>query len=123
MTAKIVEVIIMEAVAALLFGFAYAIGVKRQMHLIAGYNDRTAHQVHDKDGLARLIARLCLLVGIASALMPAATHFWGQSATGQSAWIGAYGGFLAGILTLTMLQARDFAAPQRRLSEKKTGDT
>ncbi len=108
MTARIIEIVVMEGVALLLIAFAYAIGVKKKMHLIAGYNERTADTVHDKDGLARLIGRVCLLVALASALMPLATTLWGANPTGMSMWIGGYGGFIVGIIALTMLQAREF---------------
>jgi hypothetical protein len=74
---KLIETVIMIGVAILMFGLAYAIGVKRKMHLIAGYNDRTAKYVTDKPGLARLIVRLCILVGIASALMQLVSCLWG----------------------------------------------
>lgn len=77
MEAKIIEIITMESIALMLFVFAYAIGVMKKLELIAGYNERTSGQVKDKDGLARLVARVCLLVGLASALMPLVTHFWG----------------------------------------------
>ncbi len=108
MSAKIIEIITMEGIAVLMFVFAYAIGIKRKMHLIAGYNERTAQYVHDKPGLARLIGRLCVLVGVASAFMPLATHLWGGKATGMATWIGAYGGFIVGVTALTMLQVREF---------------
>ncbi len=108
MTAKVIEILTLEGIAVLMFVFAYAIGIKHKMHLIAGYNERTAQYVHDKPGLARLVARLCLLVGLASAFMPFATYLWGGKPTGMATWIGAYGGFIVGTLILTMLQARDF---------------
>lgn len=108
MTSKLVEVLIMEGIAALLLWFAWMIGVRGKMELIAGYNEQSAKQVIDKRGLARLIARLCLLVAIASALMPLATTIWGQSLAGYWACMGAYGGFITGIIALTMLQARDY---------------
>ncbi len=108
MTEKLIEIIVLEGIAVSLFVFAYAIGIKHKMHLIAGYNERTAQYVHDKPGLARLVARLCLLVGLASAFMPMATYLWGGKPTGMATWIGAYGGFIVGTLILTMLQAREF---------------
>jgi hypothetical protein len=108
MTAKIIEIVVMEGIALLLLAFAYAIGVKKKMDLIAGYSERTADMVHDKDGLARLIGRVCLLVALASALMPLATTLWGANPTGMSMWIGGYGGFIVGVIALTMLQAREF---------------
>lgn len=108
MTEKVIEVIIMEGIALLMFYFAYVIGVKKRMEFIAGYNDKTADRVIDKDALARLIARLCFLVGIASALMPIATTFFGTTHSALMQWIGGYGGFIIGVVALTMLQARDF---------------
>jgi hypothetical protein len=109
-SAKLIEILVMEGTALLLFGFAYAIGVKGKLFLIAGYNERTADRVHDKRGLARLVARLCFLVGLASALMPVATHLWGDSPQSLAGWIGAYGGFIVAALLFTMLQARDFVS-------------
>ena len=109
MGAKIAEIVVMEGIAALMFVFAYAIGVKKKMHLIAGYNERSAATVHDKPGLARLIARVCFVVGVASALMPLGTYLWGGSRTGFASLTGAYGGFIVGVVALTMLQAREHA--------------
>jgi hypothetical protein len=108
MNAKLVEILVMEGIAMLMFWFAYLIGIKKRMELIAGYNERTARYVTDRDGLARLVARLCLLVGLACAAMPFATSLWGITATGLATCIGAFGGFLAGAVGLTMLQARDY---------------
>ena len=109
-TAKIVENVVMEGIAALMFGLAYAIGVKGKLHLIAGYNERSAAAVHDKPGLARFIARVCVAVGLASALMPLATYLWGGTATGFASVTGGYGGFIAGVLVVTMLQGREYAS-------------
>jgi hypothetical protein len=109
MAAKIVEIAIMEGIAVLLFVFAYAIGVKQKLHLIAGYNEHSAETVHDKPGLARFIARVCLAVGLASALMPLGTYLWGATPTGFASVTGAYGGFIAGVVALTMLHAREYA--------------
>lgn len=98
----------MEGIAVMLLWFAWMIGVRGKMELIAGYNAQSAQYVIDKQGLARLIARLCLLVAIASALMPLATTIWGLSLAGYWTCMGAYGGFIAGTVALTMLQARDY---------------
>ena len=116
MVAKIVEIIVMEGIAALMFAFAWAIGVKQKLHLIAGYNERTAASVHDEPGLARLIGRVCLVVGIASAAMPLGTHLWGGTATGFATLTGGYAGFIAGVVALTMFQAREYAGSS--LAEK-----
>ena len=58
-------------------------------------------------GLARLIGRVCLPVGIASALMPLGTYLWGGTATGFASMAGGYGGFIVGMVLLTALQARE----------------
>lgn len=108
MSAKLIEILVMEGIAALMFWLAYAIGIKQRMELIAGYNKRSAELVTDKPGLARLIARLCLLVGLASAVMPLLTYLWGTTAIGMAACIGAYGGFLIAVILMVMLQARDY---------------
>jgi hypothetical protein len=108
MTAKVLEIVILGGAAALLFWFSYAIGVKKRLGLIAGYNGRSAHQVSDKDGLARLIGRLCFLVGCAAALMPFATGIWGVSRSGVWGCIGGFIGFLAGVVAFTALQAREY---------------
>ena len=108
MTAKIIEIVVMEGIALIMFGLAWAIGVKKKMELIAGYNERTARQVIDKDGLARLIARLCVLLGIGSALMPLATTIWADDRFGFGVCLGAYAGFMIGLVALTSLQARDY---------------
>lgn len=104
----------MEGIALLMFWFAYAIGIKRKMTLIAGYNQKTAAHVTDKAGLAKLIARLCLLVGFASALMPLATTLWGTTLEGFYSCTGAYGGFILGVVALTMLQAREYVERDRK---------
>ena len=109
MGAKFVEIVVMEGIALLMFAFAWAIGVKRKMHLIAGYNERSAASVHDKPGLARLIARTCLVIGAASALMPLGTYLWGGTPTGFASVTGGYGGLIVGVIALTILQAREYA--------------
>jgi hypothetical protein len=107
-TGKLLEFIIMEGVAAVMLWFAYAIGVRQRMELIAGYNERTAHHVTDKPGLARLVGRMCGLLGLAAAVMPIATWLWGDTAAGLAACIGGFGGLLVGAVGLTVLQARDY---------------
>ena len=99
----------MEGIALLMFWFAYLIGVKKKMELIAGYNKKSSQYVTDKEGLARLVGRLCLLVGLASGAMPIATTIWGSTATGFASCTGAFGGFVAGAIGVTVLQARDYA--------------
>ena len=118
MAAKIVEIFVMEGIALLLFAFAYAIGVKQKLHLIAGYNERSAATIHDEPGLGRFIARVCAAVGLASALMPFATFLWGRTATGLASVIGGYGGFVVGVLVLTLLHSRDYAGPNPARSER-----
>lgn len=108
MTGKMIEILVMESIAVLMFVFAYQIGIKGKMELIAGYNRKTASRVTDKAGLRRLIARTCLLVGIGSALMPVLTHFAAAHENGIAHAIGAYGGFIAGVIGMVMLQARDY---------------
>jgi hypothetical protein len=117
MTAKIAEILIMEGIAVLMLWFAHAIGVQRKMHLIAGYNERTAPRVTDKPGLARLIGRVCLLVGLASALMPLATTLWGGTLKGWALCVGHYGGFILGVIALTMLQSREYVRRRREQPE------
>ena len=80
MSAKIIEIVILESIAAVLLLLAYLIGVKRKLNLIAGYGERTAAGVKGKDALARLIARACFLVALLSGLMPIATSLWGPGA-------------------------------------------
>jgi len=108
MMIKIVEVLVMEGIAILMFVFAYLIGVKGNLKLIAGYNDRTASKVTDKEGLKRLIARTCLLVGIGTALMPVLTFFTATDPQGIGPAIGGYAGFIIGIISMVMLQSRDY---------------
>jgi hypothetical protein len=108
MTDKIIEILVMEGIALIMFWFGYMIGVKKKMELIAGYNEKTADRVINKDGLARLIARVCYLVGIASAMMPVATSLLVTTNSAFMQLIGGYGGFIVGVVALTMLQARDF---------------
>ncbi len=110
MIGKLVEIVVMEGIAVLLFAFAYAIGVKHKMHLIAGYNEKTVEQVHDKPGLARFIARVCVAVGLASVIMPLVTSFWGSTNEGLTMCISAYGGFIIGNIVLAMLQGREYVS-------------
>ena len=111
MTANLVALLIMEGIALLLFWFAYAIGVRGQYQLIAGYNARSAEQVTDKPGLGRLVAHCCITVGLASALLPFAMMLFGQTTAGYFGWLGAYGGVIGGTIVMTFLQARQFTRP------------
>ena len=110
MSDKIIEIVTMEFIAALMFLFAYLIGVKGKLNLIAGYNAKTADRVKDKEGLARLVVRVCILIGFFSALMPIATSIWGAKSSGMAMCIGAYGGFIVGVVAMTFLQAREYTA-------------
>lgn len=114
---KLIEVIVAESIAVILFGFAYAIGVRRKMMLIAGYNQRTAKYIKDPHGLARLVGRVCMLAGVATALMPLATHFWGGTAPGWYMVVGHYGGFLIGIIVFTILQSREYVVTKEKMRE------
>jgi hypothetical protein len=118
MFAKGIEIVIMEGAAALLFWFSYQVGVKKRMEFIAGYNAKSAPLVDDKDGLARLIGRLCFLVGCAAAVMPIATGIWGTSRSGIWGCIGGFIGFLAGVVVFTAFQAREYTA---RVPSRKSG--
>ncbi len=108
MAAKLIEILVMEGIAVLLFVFAYLIGVKGKMELIAGYNEKTAALVKDKDGLKRLITRVCVLVGIGSALMPLLTYISHDHPHGLAYSIGGYAGFVIGIVGMVALQSRDY---------------
>ena len=110
MASKLIEILVMEGIAILLFIFAYLIGVKGKLELIAGYNKRTASRVKDKDGLKRLVTRLCVLVGVGSALMPVLTHFSRSYPSGLAYIIGGYGGFILGVIGMVALQSRDYTA-------------
>jgi len=108
MSEKLIEIAVMEGVAILMFVFAYLIGVKGRMELIAGYNDKTASRVKDKDGLKRLITRVCVLAGTGSAFMPILTYFSSGYPAGLAYSIGGYGGFIVGIIGMVALQSRDY---------------
>lgn len=108
MTSKLIEILVMEGIAVLLFVFAYSIGAKGKLELIAGYNERTAAKVKDKDGLKRLITRLCILVGVGSAFMPVLTYFSYSYPNGLTYSIGGYGGFILGAIGMVALQSRDY---------------
>jgi len=110
MTAKLIEIFVMEGVAVLMLVFAYLIGVKGKMELIAGYNEKTASKVTDKNGLKRLITRLCVLLGVGSALMPVLTYFSSHYPNGLAYSTGGYGGFIIGIVGMVMLQSRDYTS-------------
>ena len=122
MTEKIVEILVAEGIAVLMFVFAYAIGVKQRMLLIAGYNERTAKHVTDKPALARLVGRACLLVGIVTALMPLGTFLWGDTVAGWYMVIGHYGGFIIGVIAFTVLQSREYVASSKERRRLKNGD-
>lgn len=100
----------MEGIAILFFVLAYFIGVKGRMELIAGYNERSASRVTDKDGLKRLITRLCILMGVGSAIMPLLTHIAHDYPHGMAFTIGGYGGFIMGVVGLVVLQSRDYVS-------------
>jgi hypothetical protein len=108
MASKLIEIFVMEGIALLMFLFAYLIGARGKLELIAGYNERTASRVKDKDGLKRLITRLCVLLGIAAALMPVLTHFAASYPHGLEHVTGGFGGFILGVIGMVMLQARDY---------------
>lgn len=110
MNAKFIEIVVMEGIAILFFVFAYLIGVKGRLELIAGYNRKTEKHVIDKNGLKRLITRLCLLIGIGSAFMPLLTYFASCYPYGMAYSIGGYGGFILGIVGMVTLQSRDYVA-------------
>ena len=110
MLPKLIEVLVMEGIAILLFVFAWLIGVRGRLELIAGYSERTASKVKDKDGLKRLVTRMCVLVGIASAFMPMLTHFSSGYPDGLAYSIGGYGGFIVGVIGMVALQSRDYTA-------------
>jgi hypothetical protein len=110
MTAKFIEILVMEGVAILMFVFAYLIGVKGRLELIAGYNERTASKVKDKDGLKRLITRLCVLLGFGSSLMPLLTYLAAAYPSGLAYSIGGYGGFILGVVGMVALQSRDYTS-------------
>ena len=104
----IIELIIWWACALLMFLFAYLIGVKGKMELIAGYNARTADRVTDKEGLKRLVTRLLLLIGAACMLLPLLRFFIFTGHDGYTLLIGGFGGFMIGVIGMVMLQARDY---------------
>jgi len=108
MNAKFIEILVMECVAILFFVFAYLIGVKGRLELIAGYNKKTEVHAKDKNGLKRLITRLCLLIGVGFALMPLLTYFASCYPHGMAYSIGGYGGFILGIISMVTLQSRDY---------------
>ncbi len=105
---KLIEIVVMEGIAILFLVFAYQIGVKERMGFIAGYNDESAGRVRDKQGLKRLITRLCVLMAIASGLMPLLTFFAGADTQNMAHVIGGYGGFITGVIAFVFLQVRDY---------------
>ncbi len=110
MTAKLIEILVMEGIAVMLFILAYFIGVKGKLELIAGYNERTASKVKDKNGLKRLITRLCILVGAGSALMPILTHVSSGYPCGLAYSTGGFGGFILGVIGMVALQSKDYTS-------------
>lgn len=110
MGSKLIEIWVMEGIAVWLFIFAYLIGFKGRLELIAGYNERTVSKVKDKDGLKRLITRLCVLVAVGSAFMPILTHFSSNSPGALAYCIGGYGGFILVVIGMVALQSRDYTS-------------
>ena len=100
----------MEGIAIICFAFAYLIGAKGRLDLIAGYNRHTAVKVKDKNGLKRLMTRLCVLLGAGSALMPILTHYLSKYPNGLAYSIGGYSGFIIGLVCLVVLQSRDYTS-------------
>lgn len=110
MLGKLIEILVMEGVALILFVLAYQIGVKGKLDLIAGYNERTESKVKDKEGLKRLITRLCLLIGVGSGPMPLVTYFASSYPNGLACVVGGYLGFIVGVIGMVFLQARDYTS-------------
>jgi len=110
MAERLVEILIIEGIAVLMFIFAYLIGVRGKFYLIAGYNAQTAFRVKDKGGLKRLITRLCILLGIESATMPILAHFTSSYHHGFAYIIGGCNGFLLGVIGMVALQSRDYTS-------------
>jgi len=108
MKGLMIELIIWWACAFLMFLFAYMIGVKGKMELIAGYNARTADRVTDKQGLKRLVTRLLVLVGIACMVLPLLRFYVFTGYEGYILLVGGFGGFMIGVIGMVMLQARDY---------------
>lgn len=107
-TAKLIEIVVMEGIAVVMFAAAYFLGVKGKMELIAGYNDKTANRVKDKPGLKRLVTRLIVLVAVASALMPLITYLFSNTPCGVAYAAGGFGGFIIGVVGIILLQAREY---------------
>jgi uncharacterized membrane protein len=110
MAEKFIEILLMEGIAVLMFIFAYLIGAKGKLELIAGYNEKTALNVKDKNGLKRLITRLCILLGVGSAIMPILTHFSSSYPPGMAYVTGGYGGFILVIVGMVILQSKDYTS-------------
>jgi hypothetical protein len=89
-------VLIFVIVGGACFLLAYLIGVRRMVHLIAGYDART---VADEAGLARLTARGLVLTGLLTVLLPAALLMW------PAAFPLVFGGYLAAVLGVAAFMA------------------
>ena len=50
MSGKLIEILVMEGIAVLMFVFAWQIGVRGKMELIAGYNRKTASELPTRPG-------------------------------------------------------------------------
>lgn len=62
-------------VSFFLFLFGYLIGKKKQLSLIAGFDEKTYKG--DKDKLAKSVGSFCMLIGILTILLPLGLEFVG----------------------------------------------
>jgi hypothetical protein len=51
--------------------------------------------------------------------MPLATYLWGSTTKGWALCVGHYGGFVLGVIALTVLQSRDYTAFARERKKIK----
>ncbi|CAM5209465.1 hypothetical protein UACE39S_06534 [Ureibacillus acetophenoni] len=63
-------------VGLLLFLFGFLIGKKKQLTLIAGYDEKTYKG--DKEKLAKAVSSFCILIGVLTILFPIGLEFIGN---------------------------------------------
>lgn len=63
-------------VSLLMFLFGYLIGQKKQLSLIAGFDEKTYKG--DKEKLAKSVGSFCMLIGVLTILLPIGLEFLGS---------------------------------------------
>lgn len=81
----------------------YLIWFRKKLNLIPGYNELTAGKIKDKDGLAKIVGLLCLVVGLFTIVMPFLVELIGETTAS-----GIYTFVILGGIILVFVKTRKF---------------